>query len=297
MNLGTYTECILTFILDKISDATQESIDSESIDAAFASFVDDIFDILDEDNFSKIQRKSLENLNVVGGISLSEDIENKIENSKNLSGLFVVLSRHCRPYWNWMNIRMLERLAGNSSKAKQLIKKYKDNVYSRKVKDIMSEICGLEVPTIGYTEIREKWNKDFNDLKVRDVVKHWNELERRFNVKEAMLLKSLTSGCVEIYWLLPNNLVEQAKCSATKSQQGRDDDNDDQSNISIQNLFPELFYLKVGDFVIKDDITSQLFSERISMRQIIVFYLRFCIYMSATDVDDPMKLTIFKCIT
>ena len=30
-------------------------------------------------------------------------------------------------------------------------------------------------------------------------------------------------------------------------------------------------------------------AERISVRQIIVLYLRFCIYMSATDVHDSAK--------
>ena len=45
-----------------------------------------------------------------------------------------------------------------------------------------------------------------------------------------------------------------------------------------------------------------LIAEHISVRQIIVFYLKFCKYkyMSAMDVDEPVKpskLTIFKCIT
>ena len=213
-----------------------------------------MFDILKKENFEKVQRKSLENLNVAGAISLDEDIESKMNDSQNLSGLFMVMARHCRPYWNWMNIRILEKLAGRSSEAKKSIEKYKSNVYSRKVKDVMPEICDLEIPKIGYTEIREKWKKDFNELIVGDVVEQWNELERRFNVKGAMLLKSLTSGCVEICWLLPNNLVKQAKCSATKSQLDRDDDDDDQSSISIQKLYPELSYLKIGDCVIKDDV-------------------------------------------
>ena len=218
-----------------------------------------MFDILDEENFDKIHRKSLENLNVIGGISLSEDIENKLENSQNLSAIFKVMSRHCRPYWNWMNIRMLEKMAGNSLKAKQSIEKYKGSIYSRKIKDVISEISNLEIPTAGYTEVREKWKKDFNDLTVKDVVKRWNELEKKFNVEETMLLKNVITGCVEVCWLLPNHLVEHTVCSATINQQDRDDD-DDQSNngISTQDLFPEVLYLKIGDFVVKDVFTSKL---------------------------------------
>ena len=137
-----------------------------------------MFDILSQEDFSKVKRKPLQNLNVVGGIRLTEDLEDKIDESENLSNLFDVLSRRCRPYWNWMNIRMLEKMAGNSSAAKQSIEKYKRNIYSRKVKDVISEISNLEIPKNGYTEVKEKWNKDFNELTIKDVVERWNELEK-----------------------------------------------------------------------------------------------------------------------
>ena len=213
-----------------------------------------MFDILEKEKFDKIKRKSLENLNVAGGISVAEDIEDKVDESENLSELFNTLSRRCRPYWNWMNIRMLERMAGNSSAAKQTIEKYKKNIYSRKVKDVMSEISNLEIPTNGYTEVKEKWNKDFDDLTIKDVVKRWSELERRFNVEGTMLLKSIIEGCVEVCWLLPNDLVKQASCSVTGNRQHRCGD-DDQSGTG-QDLFPEVLYLKIGDLVIKDDISK-----------------------------------------
>ena len=136
-----------------------------------------MFDVLDKENFYKVQRRCLENLDVVGGISFSPDVEDKIDNSKNLFVLFKILSR-CKQYWNWMNIRILEKMAGNYKPAKRLIEKYKSKVYSRKIKDVLAEISSLEMPENGYTEIKEKWNKNFNDLTVKDVVKRWNEIEK-----------------------------------------------------------------------------------------------------------------------
>ena len=220
-----------------------------------------MFDILIQENFDKVKRKFLENFNVVGGISVTEYIEDKIDESENLPGLFIVLSRSFRPYWNWMNIRMLEKMAGNSLAAKRIIENYKKNIYSRKVKDVMSEISNLEIPTNGYTEVKEKWNKDFNDLVIIDIVKRWNEIEKKLNVEETMLLKSINKGCVEVCWLLPNHLVEHASCSVTiyNNQQGRHDD--DQSGTGTQELFPELLYLKIGDHVIKDDDISECNKE------------------------------------
>ena len=153
-----------------------------------------------------------------------------------------------------MNIRMLEKTAGNSSAAKQSIEKYKENICSRKVKDLVSDISNLEIPANGYAEVKEKWNKDFNDLIIKDVVERWNEIEKKFNVEETMLLKSITEGCVEVCWLLPNDLVEQVSCSVTNNQQDRHDD--DQSGTGTQELFPEVLYLKIGNHVIKDDISK-----------------------------------------
>ena len=90
-----------------------------------------------------------------------------------------------------MNIRMLERMVGNSKPAKQLIHQYKSEVYSRKLKDVLSEFPILDVPTAEYTKIQVKCVKDFNDVTIGDIVKNWNEIEERFNVKESMLLKSI----------------------------------------------------------------------------------------------------------
>ena len=209
----------------------------ESIDAAFSSFVDDMFDILSQENFNKVHRKCLENLDIVCGISYSEEDKSKIINSTNVGELFSVLCS-CKHYWNWMNIRILEKLAGNSIKAKKTIEKYKMKVFSRKVKDVISEIPNLEIPTDKYTEVKEKWNKDFENLTIKDIVKHWNEIEKKFNVNETMLLKNITDGCVEVSWLLHKDLVQDALCSAASK------------------IFPEVLYLKIGNFVIKDDVTG-----------------------------------------
>ena len=160
----------------------------------------------------------------------------------------------------------------------------------------MSEIDDLEIPNKHYIEITEKWNKSFNDLLIMDVIDQWNEVEKKFNVHGAMLLKSITEGCVKICWLLRSDLVDHAICSATNSLQsntqergknyrhsvteGRLKHNDQSSTTGelvkdgdqsmtqepVKNsdqsatvdLFPEVLYLKIGDVVIKDNTTSKL---------------------------------------
>ena len=208
-------------------------------------------------DFKAVRRRCIQNVNVNGAISLSEDTLSKIRNAKNFNDLFDILC--CTPYWNWMNIRMLEKITGDCSEAKQLIDDYKATIFSKKVKDILTEIPILDIPKNKYTEVKEKWKKDFNDLTVKDIVERWNEIEKKFNVEETMLLQSITEGCVEVCWLLPNHLTEHAICSATNNQPGRHDDDDDQSGLgSTQQLFPEVLYLKIGDTVIKDNFISEL---------------------------------------
>lgn len=91
-------------------------------------------------------------------------------------------------------------------------------------------------------------------MTIKDVVKQWHEIEKKFNVEEAMLIKSITKGCVEICWLLPNDLVEHAICSATNNKHSKPDD---QSGTGSQQLFPEVLYLKIGNVVIKDNILGK----------------------------------------
>ena len=260
---------MIMIFVDKESNSNQEGIltEFESIHSFFSAFVDKIFNVLKQEDFKGIQRKCLENLDVAGGLSLSESVQNKIEGTEDLGSLFLVMCRHCKPYWNWMNIGIIEKIAGSSVPARKLIKDYKTKVFSTKVIDVISEIADVEIPTETYTEVKEKLDKDFDELLVKDVFKRWKEIEKKLGVEETMLLKSVTPGCVEFCWLLRKDLVDRAIRSATKNQpvshddqpMGRDDQtvsHDDQS--TTQELFPEVLYLKIGDVVIKDDTPSRL---------------------------------------
>ena len=64
-----------------------------------------------------------------------------------------------------------------------------------------------------------------------------------------MLLKSITEGCVEICWLLPNDLVEHAISSAAKNQSVKCG-----IKSATQQLLPKVLYLKIGEVVMKDYI-------------------------------------------
>ena len=257
------------FAGSKVEEDIESEGSTEDIDSTFSTFVDDMADVLQHENLDKLQRKCLENVNLqtARGLKLSEDVEQQIEDTNNIDQLFKVMCHH-RSNWNWMNIRILERMAGNCLPAKRLIKKYKKDVFSRKVKDVIPEISNIEKPTDKYcTEVKEKFEKEFDDLLIGDIVQRWNEIEKKLNVGETMLFKSITSGCVEICWLLPMDLVDRAIHSATSghpvsqsaTQKQVKDDHQlvTQAPLSAtQELYTETLYLKIGEVVIKDDITG-----------------------------------------
>ena len=155
-----------------------------------------------------------------------------------------------------MNIRVIEKMAGNSEEVNKVIDYYKEEVYSRKVRDVMSEISNLEVPTDKYTEVKEMWNKEFDDLLIRDIVKRWNEIEKLLEAEGKMLFKNITTGSVEICWLLPDDLVEHAVYLATFCSNQPVEHKDHSVNI-YQEFFSESFFLKIGVVIIKDSITSE----------------------------------------
>ena len=181
--------------------------DCENVDECFSHFTAAMFHILSEAKFTLLRRACLENVNRVGGVTLPKDLINSIEAAMDLDNLFDVLRDS--PYWNWMNIKMLTKMARASHLpvATKLIQQYKNEVYSRKLIEVLQQIPKLKVVDDYYTKIKEKWDKDLDDLKVQDLVNHWSEVEEIFDVKEpTLLLDNLINGCIEIHWLIPMEL-------------------------------------------------------------------------------------------
>ena len=184
--------------------------DCENIDECFSHFTAAMFKILSQAEFPLLRRACLENTNKLGGIPLPKDLKDNIIASQSLNNLFDVLCNSS--YWNWMNIKMLVKMtkASDLDAASKLIQQYKDEVYSRKVMDVLQHIPKLKVSDKYYTRAKEKWNKSLDDVTVNDLVNHWSKVEQIFDVEEpTVLLDRLMVGCVEVNWLIPTELVER----------------------------------------------------------------------------------------
>jgi len=179
----------------------------ENVDDAFSHFTAAMFLTLSKAKFTILRRAC----NKVGGAVLPEDLIAKIKTTENLDDLFDVLGNS--PYWNWMNIRMLRKMASASLQpdASKLIKQYQDEVYSRQLIEVLRQIPHFKIPDKYYATIKEKWDKNLDEITVQDLVTHWYDVERIFDVQEpTVLLDRIVDGCVEIYWLVPAQIVEHA---------------------------------------------------------------------------------------
>ena len=169
---------------------------------------------------------------------LPNEFIEKVHATNNLDELLAVLI--ASDYCNWINIRMLERMVvlSSQSEAKELIGKYKQIIFSKKLVDILEDLPHLEITGDYYTKVKDKWKKDFEDITIEDIANHWSKLQRIFDVDNVeILLQNLTKGSVEIIWLIPVELTSHARLSAFKNWCDLED----------------VSYLSIGDHVIKND--------------------------------------------
>ena len=223
--------------LDMLSIAKTSAVDFTIIDDVedmFVALVSALRTMLSEDKFP-ILRRGYNTNKVIRRVP--SDFIDKVCNTETLDGLFDVIVKS--PYCNWMNIRLLEQMAAASlqSNIHQLISQYKSAVYSKRLQDVFRQMPKLEVPEDYYSKVKQKWNKEFEEVTLKDVIDHWDKLEKVFGVEEpALLLECVINSSVWFHWLIPSELVCHARYSAFNNWHQLDD----------------IFYLDICGHVIKD---------------------------------------------
>ena len=169
---------------------------------------------------------------------LPAEFIDKINKTRNLDELLALLIS-C-PYCHWMNIHILEKLATSSgqTEAQELIAKYKEIIFSKKVTDVLQELPDLEITEDYYIRVRDKWNEELEDITVKDIINHWVKLQKILGVESLeMLLENLVKWSGELHWLIPVELTSHARLSAFKNWCDLED----------------VSYLSIDDHVIKND--------------------------------------------
>ena len=184
-----------------------------SIDSAFSALTSNICAIFKSHHnldFYSLRRACFENVNTLFGATIPGELIDQIRSTDNLNDLFDVLALS-PSYWSWINIRILKKMAAVSclDEANQLIEKYEEAVFSRKLSQAFKEIPEAKFLPDYYTKIEQKWDKSLDAVTVKDLVTKWSKMEEVFNIKEpTLVLQKVVDGCVEIHWLIPTQLVD-----------------------------------------------------------------------------------------
>ena len=224
-----------TIVLDAQDTAIDFSI-YDDVESMFTALVAGLQNMLSEDNFQLVHTGCILN-NKALKAKYPSDFIKEIDETSTLDQLFIVLKKSS--YCNWMNVHLLEKIAVASLQpnAYQLVQKYKEAISAKKLKDVFNQMPDIQITADYYSKVREKWHKEFDDVTIKDVIGHWNKLERIFDVdKPELLLDRVLEGFVEFYWLIPSELVCHARYSAFKNW----------------HQLGDILYLDICDHVIKD---------------------------------------------
>ena len=160
---------------------------------------------------------------------LPKDLVHKLEPTKSLDDMLDVLA--LSPYWNWFDTRLLQALVSTSGspEAEAMLEQFKQIHYAHKVSEVLP--CVIVRPIKDSVVFIEKFNKDPNELTLLDLVQHKQILE--YEVMESkIVLRGIRTGCVEMIWQIPLDLVYQAYTSVKKNV-------DKFSSLAIESLVCE----------------------------------------------------------
>ena len=188
---------------------------TSDINSAYHKLVSEITDIIQAKSFKKMRRACYAEIRAVDS-TLPESLIGKLERTKSADDMLDTLAKS--PYWNWFDTRLLQAIvsASGSTEAETMLEKFKQQHYARRVIEILPYVA-VE-PLKDSVIFTEKFDKQLHELTFLDIVKHKHILE--YDVldigEKKLVLRSIKTGCVELKWQVPTELVYQAYTSMKK---------------------------------------------------------------------------------
>ena len=119
------------------------------------------------------------------------------------------------PYWNWFDTRLLQALvsASGSPEAEEWLDCFKKIFHAKKVTEVIPYISIK--PFRESINVVEKFDKDPKHLRISELLEHKYKLEYEvLDIDEGeLVLSCIKTGCVELTWQLPQELVYRAYTS------------------------------------------------------------------------------------
>ena len=204
---------------------------SLNIESAFTRMTSEIENILEFQKFPKLRRACVQRISSLGS-NLPRSLIPKIQRTVTLDDMLDVLAPS--PYWNWFDTRLLQALvsASGSPEAEQWLESFKATFYTKKITEVIPYISIK--PFKESINIVEKFDKNPKDLTISELLEHKYKLEYEvLDIDEGeLVLSCIKTGCVELTWQIPQELIYQAYTSMKRKH-------DELSSLAVKSLVCE----------------------------------------------------------
>ena len=204
-----------------------------SINAAYNKMTSNIAVILETKsvNFKVLRRACIQEIHSLGS-TLPKSLVDKIKPTTSLDEMLDVLAQS--PYWNWFDTRLLQALvsASGSPEAEEWLESFKATFYAKKVTEVIPYVSIK--PFKKSIDITEKFDKEPKDLTISELLEHKYKLEYEvLDIDEGeLVLSCIKTGCIELTWQIPQELVYRAYTSMKRKQ-------DELSSLAVKSLVCE----------------------------------------------------------
>ena len=225
-----------------------------SVSSAFVSLTSSVTKCLANEDIGIIRRACIVQIQSPNGAQLPPDVVEKIQSAQNLDALLDILT--ATKYWSWIDLRLLEALvvASGSSTAQDIVNKYKETVYTKKLIDILPDAPSKEIRDAYFSKIMSKVGKSSDEITVADLIKFRSKLETVImDIKNgSCVIEHIADGCIEIHWLIPAHYVHHAYEAACLNR----------------HKFHEfhLLYLQIGNYPVLLDPSTSHSSQAAAIR-------------------------------
>ena len=204
---------------------------SLNIESAFTRMTSKIESILELQKFPKLRRACVQRISSLGS-NLPRSLVPKIQHTTTLDDMLDLLAPS--PYWNFFDTRLLETLvsASGSPEAEEWLESFKTTFYAKKVTEVTLYVSIK--PFNESIDIIEKFDKDPKDLTISELLEHKYKLEYEvLDIDEGeLVLKCIKTGCVELTWQIPQELIYRAYTSMKRKH-------DELSSLAVKSLVCE----------------------------------------------------------
>jgi len=195
----------------------EEFAEFDDVGDAFISLQTNLSYMLMKPHFPSLRRACIAQQKTPGGVKLPRLLKTEIRCAQNIDMLLDALVDS--PYWSWIDVRLMQAIvrASNIPQAMQILKNYKNAVFSRKLIDLLPNIPSKDIKEKYYDKIVMKLEKDASNMTVADLLESQTELETVIMDigRGTCILDNIRPGCVEVHWYIPTHCVDNAYQSAS----------------------------------------------------------------------------------